>query len=230
MGILDSFHFDVAVAGASSGTLGKREEEGEERGREEQEEIKEGEEEKGENEEEEEMSPSLTLQQKIHDTIVKTIIPSLAAVLTKVCIHGCDFSQLYSRSECTSTQLWVFATFHAHDICGRQDKVSLPSVPLPLLLPLLAVVLSHFLCMLAQGSSPTPAHKLSSKSNDHEANVLRVPVAMAMTKLLLHLPQSTLITHLPRFISHMHLYSLHEGNFSEYHMKHGCQPFLMLLL
>ena len=89
MGILDSFHFDVC--GASSGTLGKREEEGEERGREEQEEIKEGEEEKGENEEEEEMSPSLTLQQKIHDTIVKTIIPSLAAVLTKVCIHDCDF-------------------------------------------------------------------------------------------------------------------------------------------
>ena len=95
MGILDSFNFDVAVAGASSGTLGKREKEeeegGEERGREEQEEIEEGEEEKGENEEEEEMSPSLTLQQKIHDTIVKTIIPSLAAVLTKVCIHDCDF-------------------------------------------------------------------------------------------------------------------------------------------
>ncbi|CAI8031672.1 Small subunit processome component 20 homolog [Geodia barretti] len=132
VGILDSFHFDVC--GASSGTLGKREkEEGKERGREEQEEIKEGEEEKGENEEEEEMSPSLTLQQKIHDTIVKTIIPSLAAVLTK-------------------------------------------------------------------GSSPTPAHKLSSKSNDHEANVLRVPVAMAMTKLLLHLPQSTLITHLPSLL------------------------------
>ena len=97
MGILDSFHFDVS--GASSSTLGKREKEEEkgeeERGREEEEEGEEGEEEKGENEEEESenMSPSLTLQQKIHDTIVKTIMPSLAAVLTKVCIRDCHFCQ-----------------------------------------------------------------------------------------------------------------------------------------
>ena len=46
----------------------------------------------------------------------------------------------------------------------------------------------------------TPAHKLSRTShNDEEAHILRVPVAMAMTKLLLALPESTLHRHLPRY-------------------------------
>ena len=45
----------------------------------------------------------------------------------------------------------------------------------------------------------TPGHKLSRVNQDEQSEILRVPVAMAMTKLLLALPESTLHTHLPRY-------------------------------
>lgn len=44
-----------------------------------------------------------------------------------------------------------------------------------------------------------PGHKLShSLEGDTDSEVLRVPVAMAMTKLLLVLPEEKLHSHLPK--------------------------------
>lgn len=44
-----------------------------------------------------------------------------------------------------------------------------------------------------------PGHKLSRVDQDEQSEILRVPVAMAITKLLLTLPESTLHAHLPRY-------------------------------
>ncbi len=41
-------------------------------------------------------------------------------------------------------------------------------------------------------------HKLSTLEQNEDSEILRVPIAMAMTKLLLALPQDSLHTHLPR--------------------------------
>ena len=43
-----------------------------------------------------------------------------------------------------------------------------------------------------------PGHKLSRQDEDRDSEILRVPVAMAMTKLLLALPENILHTHLPK--------------------------------
>ena len=43
-------------------------------------------------------------------------------------------------------------------------------------------------------------HKLSTLGQNEDSEILRVPVAMAMTKLLLALPEETLHVHLPRFV------------------------------
>eukprot|EP00731_Ephydatia_muelleri_P001007 Em0001g1007a len=48
--------------------------------------------------------------------------------------------------------------------------------------------------------SELPGHKLSKMQHVEEAEMLRVPVAMAMTKLLMSLPESTLHTHLPNLL------------------------------
>ena len=110
MGILDSFHFDVPDGGPGSlegegkpgsseekmGTEGEmgedkseeKEEEDEEKEEEEEEEDEkeegEGEEGEGEGEGERKTLQSVSLQLKIHDTIVQSILPCLAAILTKV--------------------------------------------------------------------------------------------------------------------------------------------------
>ena len=91
MGILDSFHFDVSGTSSDTSRESEREKGGEDGGREiegAEEEMEKGEEDKEEMEEEEgenEKAPqSPSLQRKIHDTLVKSILPSFAAVLTKV--------------------------------------------------------------------------------------------------------------------------------------------------
>ena len=43
-----------------------------------------------------------------------------------------------------------------------------------------------------------PGHKLSQQEQDVDSEVLRVPVAMAMTKLLLALPEEQLHINLPK--------------------------------
>lgn len=98
VGILDSFHFDVSDVTSTSSLDEKRdskmtdkdgdsvpEEVVEEREKQDEEENMEVEEEEGGREKEEECSVSPPqLQQKIHDTIVFSILPSLQAILTKV--------------------------------------------------------------------------------------------------------------------------------------------------
>lgn len=97
VGILDSFHFDVSDVTSTSSLEEKRglnvtdedgdsvpEEVAEEREKQDEEDM-EVEEEEGGREKEEECSVSPPqLQQKIHDTIVFSILPSLQAILTKV--------------------------------------------------------------------------------------------------------------------------------------------------
>jgi len=45
-------------------------------------------------------------------------------------------------------------------------------------------------------------HKLSSAGHNEDSEILRVPIALAMTKLLLSLPENSLHTHLPRLSGH----------------------------
>lgn len=46
----------------------------------------------------------------------------------------------------------------------------------------------------------TAGHKLSQQEQDVDSEVLRVPVAMAMTKLLLALPEEQLHVNLPKLV------------------------------
>ena len=92
---------------------------------------------------------------------------------------------------------------------------------------------SLLILLFWQGSSPTPAHRLSSKSTDNEAHILRVPVAMAITKLLLHLPQSSLTAHLPGLVAahthtHTHTHTLVQGH-TDAHLYICAHTHIMLL-
>ena len=199
--IIDAFHFEVSgavtgaekedqqplreggqleVAAVKKAAAGVVEEEGEGGGEEEKMEI--GEEEVEEEEEEEEgnsvdLQRQLQSQQKIHNTIVQSILPSLQAVLTQVVLPP-------PASPCFfPTNIFLLLSF----------TTSLPS--LPPFLPPLSPSLPPSIPSLPQDSTPT--HRLSTKAHDEESQMLRVPVAMAMTKLLLVLPNSTLHLHLP---------------------------------
>ncbi|KAL5491179.1 hypothetical protein EMCRGX_G016420 [Ephydatia muelleri] len=54
--------------------------------------------------------------------------------------------------------------------------------------------------MEVEKGSELPGHKLSKMQHVEEAEMLCVPAAMAMTKLLMSLPKSTLHTHLPNLL------------------------------
>ena len=94
-----------------------------------------------------------SIAQRIHRTIIHSILPSLQEILTK------KVAPDHSPS-----------SYHPHIFPSSQ-------------------------------ADDTPGHKLSRLGHNEESEVLRVPVAMAMTKLLLALPESTLHTHLPGYKS-----------------------------
>lgn len=117
---------------------------------------------------EDEEERKLALSQKIYRTIVQNILPNLQEVLTKKV--RCVLNRYHNNSLPPPLPPFFFQT-HIRGFCVDCSMLQLD----------------------------LPGHKFSHQmESDTDSEVLRIPVAMAMTKLLLVLPEERLHTQLPK--------------------------------